>query len=125
MLVTSCTRALLTIWPELLTLPSPALSDVTVEDVAVGKPDAACYRLGRERIRCGEGARVLVFEDAPAGVRAGKGAGSVVFGCGEYGWCGCIEGADWVVEDLGGVRVGEKEEDDWGVWIEKIWVGKE
>ena len=66
-LVTSCTHALLTSWLAHMALPLPPTS-VAAEDVAAGKPDPACYNLGRERIGVGERERVLVVEDAPAGV---------------------------------------------------------
>lgn len=50
---------------------------VTAEDVAVGKPDPACYVLGAQRL----GVPVqdcLVFEDATVGIRAGEAAGADV-----------------------------------------------
>lgn len=51
------------------------------EDVAVGKPDPACYRLGAQRLgvsiaACG------VLEDAPAGIQAGVAAGARVLSVG-------------------------------------------
>lgn len=50
---------------------------VTAEDVAIGKPDPACYVLGAQRL----GVPVqecLVFEDATVGIRAGEAAGADV-----------------------------------------------
>lgn len=50
---------------------------VTGEDVSVGKPDPQGYRLAAERL----GVRAedcLVFEDAPAGILAGRSAGAEV-----------------------------------------------
>jgi sugar-phosphatase len=50
---------------------------VTAEDVAIGKPDPACYLLGAQRL----GVPVqdcLVFEDASVGIRAGEAAGADV-----------------------------------------------
>ncbi|MGB8818237.1 MAG: HAD-IA family hydrolase [Rhizobiaceae bacterium] len=50
---------------------------VAAEDVAIGKPDPACFRLGAERL----GVRpqdCLVFEDAHAGVTAAELAGASV-----------------------------------------------
>jgi sugar-phosphatase len=50
---------------------------VTAEDVKVGKPNPQCYILGAERL----GVRTsdcLVFEDVPAGIKAGEAAGSDV-----------------------------------------------
>ncbi len=133
-LVTSCTRALLSSWLEILKLPSPPVS-VAAEDVAAGKPEPACYELGRERIGLGLGsgegaqarARVLVVEDAPAGVRAGKRAGCEVLG---LATTHAVEGlrdagADWVVEDLRCVKVVGKGDEGWEIEMEKVWVGEE
>ena len=50
---------------------------VTAEDVAIGKPNPACYVLGAQRL----GVPVqdcLVFEDATVGIRAGEAAGADV-----------------------------------------------
>ncbi|WP_455826551.1 HAD-IA family hydrolase [Pseudomonas graminis] len=55
----------------------PPAALVTAEDVAVGKPDPACYVLGAQRL----GVPVqdcLVFEDATVGIRAGEAAGADV-----------------------------------------------
>lgn len=55
----------------------PPATIVTAEDVAIGKPDPACFRLGAERL----GVRpedCLVFEDAHAGVTAGERAGASI-----------------------------------------------
>lgn len=50
---------------------------VAAEDVAVGKPDPACYLLGAQRL--GVPVRdCLVFEDASVGIRAGEAAGADV-----------------------------------------------
>ena len=56
---------------------TPPNAMVTAEDVAIGKPDPACFRLGAERL----GFRpqdCLVFEDAHAGVTAGELAGASI-----------------------------------------------
>lgn len=106
-IVTSGTRLLVDGWLSVMRLARPRVL-VTAEDVQRGKPDPACYRLGRERLLAatsppsgaekeaaderegeeegtdgGEAARdarhaTLVLEDAPAGVRAGKAAGFAV-----------------------------------------------
>ncbi len=50
---------------------------VTGEDVANGKPAPDCFLLGAKRL----GVAIedcLVFEDAPAGIRAGEAAGAAV-----------------------------------------------
>lgn len=57
-------------------LPQP-LKIVTAEDVKIGKPDPAGYRLGAERLGV-DPSRCLVFEDVLAGVRAGEAAGADV-----------------------------------------------
>lgn len=57
-------------------IPVPRLL-VTGEDVSAGKPDPQGYLLAAERL----GVRAedcLVFEDAPAGILAGKSAGAEV-----------------------------------------------
>ncbi len=56
---------------------TPPTVMVTAEDVALGKPDPACYVLGAQRL----GVPVqdcLVFEDATVGIRAGEAAGADV-----------------------------------------------
>ncbi|WP_250954558.1 HAD-IA family hydrolase [Rhizobium sp. CG5] len=57
-------------------LPQPP-EIVTAEDVKIGKPDPAGYRLGASRIKA-DPARCLVFEDVMAGVLAGEAAGADV-----------------------------------------------
>jgi HAD superfamily hydrolase (TIGR01509 family) len=46
------------------------------EDVTYGKPDPQIYRLAAERFGV-KGDELLVLEDSPAGVAAGRGAGAV------------------------------------------------
>ena len=58
---------------------------------------------------------MLVFEDAPAGVKAGKAAGCKVLGLAtmhDLDRLKCV-GAVWLVEDLSCVRVTGKEERRW------------
>lgn len=50
---------------------------------ACRKPDPSCYVLGLDRIGlagANENANVLVLEDSPAGIKAGKAAGCKVLG---------------------------------------------
>lgn len=54
-------------------LPMPQTL-ITANDVRVGKPDPACYRLALERLGISAD-QALVFEDAPAGLAAGIAAG--------------------------------------------------
>src|SRR4051794_2600478 len=59
-------------------LPVPPVL-VTTDDVAVGKPDPACYLLAAAKLDV-EPRRCLVVEDAPAGVMSGRAAGMQVLG---------------------------------------------
>ncbi|KAK7536051.1 glycerol-3-phosphate phosphatase [Phyllosticta citribraziliensis] len=99
-IVTSGTRPLLTGWLDRLQLARPK-HVVTAEDVVHGKPDPACYLLGAEKLQLAKGSAVLVLEDAPAGVRAGKAAGfKVVALATTHGVDQLKEaGADWIVAD--------------------------
>lgn len=101
--VTSGTRALISGWIERLGLAQPKTM-VVAEDVENGKPDPACYLLGRERLMTGatEGKEMVVFEDAPSGIRAGKAAGFKVVGLATTHGVEQVReaGADWVVRDL-------------------------
>ena len=75
-LVTSAPRELALRRLQAAGIAPPAVL-VTAEDVAVGKPDPACYVLGAQRL----GVPVqdcLVFEDAAVGIRAGEAAGTDV-----------------------------------------------
>ncbi|KAK1769495.1 HAD-like domain-containing protein [Phialemonium atrogriseum] len=109
-IVTSGTEPLVNGWLGVLGLPSPPPDLlITAESVAVGKPDPACYRLGRERLGLagGDGRRVLVLEDSPAGIRAGKDAGCAVIGLVTSHTLEqvLVAGPDWVVRDLESVSV--------------------
>ena len=80
---------------------------MTAESVAIGKPDPACYRLGRDRLGVAEeGKRVLVLEDSPAGIRAGKAAGCSVLAVVTSHTVEQVLAAepDWVVRDLSSLR---------------------
>jgi glycerol-1-phosphatase len=75
---------------------------VVAEDVDHGKPDPACYLLGRKRLGLEIESQVLVIEDAPSGIRAGKAAGFKVVGLATTHSISQVRtaGADWVVQDL-------------------------
>lgn len=75
-IVTSATRALAEARLAAAGLVAPGLF-ITAEDIATGKPAPDCYieaarRLGKDVTQC------LVFEDAPAGIQAGRAAGAPV-----------------------------------------------
>jgi len=103
-IVTSGTLPLVSGWLEVLKLTSPK-NLITAEDVPNGKPDPACYALGRSRLGFTDSAEMLVFEDAPAGIRAGKAAGCKVVGLTTTHSISQVRdaGADWIVRDLGSV----------------------
>jgi glycerol 3-phosphatase-1 len=74
-IVTSGTMPLVTGWLDVMKLAHPK-NLVVAESVKIGKPDPACYELGRTKLELPHSdPSIIVFEDAPAGVRAGKAAG--------------------------------------------------
>lgn len=77
-IVTSCGRALAHQRLAAVGLPVPRVLVVS-EDVKQGKPAPDGYRLGAERLGY-DAAACIVFEDAPAGVAAGRRAGARVVG---------------------------------------------
>ncbi len=99
--VTSGTRALIEGWIQVMGLAHPKHM-VVAEDVDHGKPDPACYLLGRERLGLSHEQRLLVVEDAPSGIRAGKAAGFKVVGLLTTHNIDQVRdaGADWIVRDL-------------------------
>ena len=100
-IVTSGTRPLVNGWLERLGLARPEQM-VTAEEVENGKPDPACYSLGRTRLGLSADTPILVIEDSPAGIKAGKAAGCNVLGLTTTHPAKDVQeaGADWVVEDL-------------------------
>ena len=106
-IVTSGSVPLVSGWLHRLSLPKPEHL-VTAESVQNGKPDPACYVLGRERLGLQDASKeVLVLEDSPAGIKAGKAAGCKVLGLVTSHTVEQVVGAepDWVVKDLESVRV--------------------
>ncbi|MET4697981.1 sugar-phosphatase [Constrictibacter sp. MBR-5] len=72
--VTSADRALAVSRLTLAGLPIPDLL-ITAEDVTAGKPDPQGYRLAARRLGLAAG-DCIVFEDAPAGIAAGRASGA-------------------------------------------------
>ena len=99
--VTSGTRALIDGWIGVMKLAHPNHM-VTAEDVGNGKPDPSCYLLGRRRLGLEQTSNILVVEDAPSGIRAGKAAGFKVVGLVTTHSIQQVRdaGADWIVRDL-------------------------
>ncbi|PWY75317.1 2-deoxyglucose-6-phosphate phosphatase [Aspergillus sclerotioniger CBS 115572] len=109
-IVTSGTRALLDGWLKVLQLPQPQEATVA-EDVKLGKPDPEGYSKARAKLLLsqidGGCTDVLVMEDAPAGIRAGKAAECKVLAVATTHGVEELKaaGADWVVKDHRSVEV--------------------
>jgi glycerol-1-phosphatase len=99
--VTSGTRALADGWIRVMKLAHPKHM-VVAEDVDNGKPDPACYLLGRRRLGFKDEKELLVIEDAPSGIKAGKAAGFKVVGLATTHDVDQVKnaGADWIIQDL-------------------------
>ncbi|KAF6221009.1 hypothetical protein HO133_002690 [Letharia lupina] len=118
-IVTSGTRPLVTGWLDVMKLAHPR-NLVVAEDVKEGKPDPECYRLGREKLGLSADTRVLVVEDSPAGIRAGKAASCNVVGLATTHDIAQLRenGPDWIVKDLQSVRFVNRNADTGEVAIE-------
>jgi glycerol-1-phosphatase len=107
-IVTSGTRPLIQGWLDVMKLAQPKYL-VTAEEVENGKPDPACYRLGAKRLGMGsvDPSQLLVLEDAPAGVKAGKAAGFKVVALATTHDVEKLReaGADWIVRDMRSVQL--------------------
>lgn len=81
---------------------------VSAESVANGKPDPTCYKMGLKKLGLqDDAANVLVLEDSPAGIKAGKEAGCKVLGLVTSHTAEQVLAAepDWVVKDLESVKL--------------------
>lgn len=121
-IVTSGTLPLATKWLKLLKIRQPDCF-ITAEKVTKGKPHPMGYQNARNTLGYeDEAKKVVVFEDAPAGITAGKGAGAMIVGiCSTYGPEKVRDaGADIVVDDLSSFRVDSynKETDEFKVVVE-------
>lgn len=106
-IVTSGTLPLATKWLKLLTIEKPDVF-ITAEKVTKGKPHPMGYQTARDTLGYNPGhKKVAVFEDAPAGIAAGKGAGAFVIGiCSTYDPKKVRDaGADIVVDDLTSFKI--------------------
>jgi sugar-phosphatase len=97
-IVTSCGPRLALARLAAAELPVPDVV-ITADDVAHGKPDPEPYLLGASRLGL-EPEDCTVFEDAPAGVRAGKAAGMRVVGLTTTVSARSLAAADLIVADL-------------------------
>ncbi|EER30137.1 hypothetical protein CTRG_06177 [Candida tropicalis MYA-3404] len=119
--VTSGTLPLATKWLKLLTIEKPDCF-ITAEKVTKGKPHPQGYQAARDTLGYHDAHyKVAVFEDAPAGITAGKGAGAIVIGI-----CSTYEpekvrksGANIVVKDLSSFKIESynKETDEFKVVV--------
>lgn len=105
-IVTSGTTPLVTGWLNVLALPVPE-NLVVAEDVPEGKPDPACYLMGMERLGLAGEKDILVLEDSPAGILAGKRAGCKVLGLVTSHTVEQVAKAapDFIVRDLSSVKI--------------------
>ncbi|KAJ4367367.1 DL-glycerol-3-phosphatase [Neocucurbitaria cava] len=106
-IVTSGTQPLVSGWLDVMQLAHPK-NLVTAEDVDNGKPDPACYRLGAKKLGLQmQQPLIIVFEDAPAGVRSGKAAGYTVVALNTTHTLDQLveAGADYIVQDMRSVSL--------------------
>lgn len=108
-IVTSGTLAVATARLAAAGLPTPGVL-VTAEDVRSGKPHPEPYLIGLERL--GVGGAVVVFEDAPAGIRSGRDAGCPVVALTTSHRAEALGEADVVVHDLTAVALTAPARDD-------------
>jgi mannitol-1-/sugar-/sorbitol-6-phosphatase len=104
-IVTSCTRALAEVRLKAAGLQIPARL-LTSDDVVNGKPDPEPYRKGAALLGVSAD-KCLVFEDTPAGIRAGKAADALVVAFTTTATTPELEeaGADWIVKGCESVSV--------------------
>jgi len=102
--VTSGTRYLATTRMRKFGIPLPDIL-VTADDVKNGKPDPEPYRKGAELLKVNP-ADCVVFEDAPAGIHAARGAGMKVISLPSTYPMSELQEADVIVSGLSEVKVG-------------------
>lgn len=102
--VTSCTRRLALVRLRAAGLPAPEKL-VTSNDITNGKPHPEPFLKGAALLGLAP-ADCAVFEDAPAGIRAGKAAGARVIALQTTERDDLLRqaGADWIVADCSSVR---------------------
>ncbi len=83
-------------------LPMPDIL-VTSNDVAQGKPNPACYQLALKRLGF-LAEQAIVFEDAPAGLAAGRAAGCRTIALATSSPIASLAHEDWL-HDLSGLKL--------------------
>jgi mannitol-1-/sugar-/sorbitol-6-phosphatase len=103
-IVTSCTRPLALVRLRAAGLPIP-VKLVTSDDITNGKPNPEPYLKGAELLGLAA-ANCVVIEDAPAGIRAGKGSNARVIALQTTERDSSLReaGADWIVKDCASVH---------------------
>src|SRR5258708_4748014 len=103
--VTSCTRRLALVRLRAAGLPAPE-KPVTSNDITTGKPHPEPFLKGAALLGLAP-ADCVVFEDAPAGIRAGKAAGAPVIALQTTQRDDLLRhaGADLIVADFSSLRV--------------------
>ncbi len=102
-IVTSGSRRLATARLRAAGLPVPR-NMITADDITHGKPNPEPY-LNGARLLGYKPEDCMVFEDAPAGIRAGKAAGMTVIALPTTFPLEALSEADCIVESLGAVQV--------------------
>src|SRR5215470_12299390 len=104
-IVTSCTKTLAHVRIRAAGLPEPKFI-VTSNDIRNGKPDAEPYLKGAQALSFAP-KNCVVIEDAPAGIRSGKAAGSqvVALQTTEQDELLRAAGADYIVRDCSALKL--------------------
>ena len=102
-IVTSCGRDLAHLRLGTAGLPVPATL-IVAEEVKPGKPAPDGYLLGARRLGV-DPEECVVFEDAPAGIAAGKAAGARVVGLTTTHVAGDLTGVDATIADFKGIDI--------------------
>ena len=105
-IVTSGTRPLVEGWLDVMKFARPK-NLVVAEDVMAGKPDPEGYLMGQMKLHAKPNSKMLVLEDAPSGIKAGKAAGFSVVALATTHEISRLKeaGADWIVKDLRSVTL--------------------
>jgi sugar-phosphatase len=103
-IVTSCTKRLAYVRLRAAGLPEPKFM-VTSDDITRGKPDPEPYLKGAKALSFAT-KDCIVIEDAPAGIRSGKGSGArvVALQTTERDELLRAAGADFIVKDCSGLQ---------------------
>ena len=105
-IVTSCGRDLARLRLGSAGIPIPDVMMVA-EEVKRGKPAPDGYRLGAERLGYAP-PECIVFEDAPAGVAAGRASGAQVVGLTTTHAAADLSGVDATIADFRGIDIRSK-----------------